>query len=257
MRVQFTAAIIVVFCVLAIQTTVWGQLIGSNTSSGTFGGRSLSGGSGNSGIGAGSRSSGGGSGVAARSVGSGNVGLEARDQFLRTREAREFVGGGSADREGFVGASQSDSTTGNRASQGLGPGNSGGGRSANQGRGSGNTSRRGRGDIRTTISVAFDFPKRPPATLGTDVAARIARIGAIKALSSVGIVVDRGTATLRGVVATDHDRQLIDRLVRLEPGVWKVKNELVVAQSPAAAERFPLEEVPAAAPAVDSPAGTQ
>jgi osmotically-inducible protein OsmY len=38
-----------------------------------------------------------------------------------------------------------------------------------------------------------------------------------------------GTAVLRGVVATPHDRELAEQWMLLEPGVRAVRNELTVA----------------------------
>jgi osmotically-inducible protein OsmY len=40
------------------------------------------------------------------------------------------------------------------------------------------------------------------------------------------------TAILRGRVATRQDRELAENLVRLEPGVWDVKNLLIAEDSP-------------------------
>ncbi|MHB1034225.1 MAG: BON domain-containing protein [Pirellulales bacterium] len=40
------------------------------------------------------------------------------------------------------------------------------------------------------------------------------------------------TAVLRGVVASTHARDLAEQMVRLEPGIWNVRNELQVAGQP-------------------------
>jgi hypothetical protein len=53
------------------------------------------------------------------------------------------------------------------------------------------------------------------------------------------------TAILEGEVATDHDRRVAEQLVRLEPGVWEVRNLLIVAAPPT---RSPATASPAALP---------
>ncbi len=60
--------------------------------------------------------------------------------------------------------------------------------------------------------------------------------------SPVEVSIDDQTATLRGVVATEHDRLLAGHVARFEPGVLRVENELVAAS---ASER-PAEARPAA-----------
>jgi hypothetical protein len=64
--------------------------------------------------------------------------------------------------------------------------------------------------------------------------ARLERMPQIQSLGQLEVQVQGGTATLRGVVATEHDRAVIVQLARLEPGIWRVRNEMVVAEAPAA-----------------------
>ena len=45
----------------------------------------------------------------------------------------------------------------------------------------------------------------------------------------IQIEVEKGTAILRGAVASAHDRAIAERLALLEGGIWKVQNELTVA----------------------------
>ena len=51
------------------------------------------------------------------------------------------------------------------------------------------------------------------------------------------------TAILRGVVATEHDRDLAERVVRLEATVDQVQNQIVVA-SPATPKATTAEQYP-------------
>jgi osmotically-inducible protein OsmY len=43
------------------------------------------------------------------------------------------------------------------------------------------------------------------------------------------VSIENGVATLRGVVATDDDRRLAERLARLEPGIRRIDNQLTLA----------------------------
>ena len=43
------------------------------------------------------------------------------------------------------------------------------------------------------------------------------------------VTIEGATAILRGVVATEHDRVLAERVAKLEPGVRQVENLLTLA----------------------------
>lgn len=64
------------------------------------------------------------------------------------------------------------------------------------------------------------------------VTARLGQARPLAARSPVQATLSEGTVTLRGVVATEHDRALAEQLARLEPGVVEVKNELVLGSGP-------------------------
>ena len=57
--------------------------------------------------------------------------------------------------------------------------------------------------------------------------------------SPLQVTIEGQTATLRGVVATEHDRVLAGHVARFEPGVLEVENELTAAATPSGA---PTEE---------------
>jgi len=54
----------------------------------------------------------------------------------------------------------------------------------------------------------------------------IARSG--QTAAPIGLEVKDGRVVLRGHVQTEHARTLAENLVRLEPGIWEVENELIV-----------------------------
>jgi osmotically-inducible protein OsmY len=63
------------------------------------------------------------------------------------------------------------------------------------------------------------------------IASMIERTAQIKKRSPIRVDVVSETAILRGRVATQQDRELAENLVRLEPGIWDVKNLLIADDS--------------------------
>jgi hypothetical protein len=88
------------------------------------------------------------------------------------------------------------------------------------------------GEIRARVRLGFSVPKPAPAQLaqvGSQLAARMERSSWLQTRSPVEVAIEGQTATLRGVVATEHDRVLAARLAKLEPGVRRVENLLTLA----------------------------
>lgn len=85
----------------------------------------------------------------------------------------------------------------------------------------------------TRVVVAFDQPRPAPARA---IAVLQRRLSRLEPMSNLDVTMQGRRAVLRGVVATDHDRDLAEQLIRLEPGIDAVQNELTVgAVLPAAA----------------------
>jgi hypothetical protein len=61
---------------------------------------------------------------------------------------------------------------------------------------------------------------------------RIARARGIRTPSGITVAIGDGTAVLRGVVGTPYDRALLASLARLEPGIWRIDNQLAVQSQP-------------------------
>ncbi len=86
--------------------------------------------------------------------------------------------------------------------------------------------------LQTGIDLAFP-PVRPTIEqVLPSLSARLERSSRIRVQSPVEVTLREGTATLKGVVASEHDRALAEQLARLEPGVFQVQNELSVAPAP-------------------------
>jgi len=150
----------------------------------------------------------------------------------------------------FVGASVEDARaamTATGALRGGAGGPSGGsgfgqdrfGGRGSQFRGSGAGARRSRGEIRAKIRLGFSVPRLSPTQLAvksSNLATQLEKSSWLKTQSPVEVSIESGTAILRGVVATDHDRRLAERMARLQPGIRQVENQLTVtppAESPA------------------------
>jgi anaerobic glycerol-3-phosphate dehydrogenase len=89
---------------------------------------------------------------------------------------------------------------------------------------------RTRQNLRTSVELGFNAPPaQPPTVVGARVQQRIARISRIQEMGSVTIEMDGQTAVLRGQVATEQDRDLVARMLLLEPGISDVRNELTFA----------------------------
>jgi osmotically-inducible protein OsmY len=83
------------------------------------------------------------------------------------------------------------------------------------------------GLVSTTMVVGFQPPAANVGQVSSQLTARLEKTGRFR--SAPQVLLENGVATLRGVVATDHDRVIAEQLVRLEPGVAEVRNELTLA----------------------------
>ena len=97
--------------------------------------------------------------------------------------------------------------------------------------------------VRTRIAVPVDFaaPTIPRTVVENRLNDQFGRIrgrrtvarpttGARQAFwnSSISIITNGPTVTLQGVVATERDRKLAEKIAKLEPGVGQVQNDLTV-----------------------------
>lgn len=88
-----------------------------------------------------------------------------------------------------------------------------------------------RRSIRPQQKVSFDVPKIPYEELNTTLNSRFERVTRQPALRGVTVDLDAdGVVVLRGEVATPSQKQLAANMVRLEPGVKKVRNELTIGE---------------------------
>lgn len=143
---------------------------------------------------------------------------------------------------GFVGAGAEDvrsamTATGaiREGTQGTGRGQTGfgspqSGRGGQSGRGAGGTgSRASTSEIRARLRAGFSVIRPAPAQRSSKLASRMEKSSWLHRQSPMEVAIEGGTATLRGVVATEHDRVLAERVAKLEPGVRQVENLLTLA----------------------------
>ena len=100
------------------------------------------------------------------------------------------------------------------------------------GGGAGNASAQAKKLIRPIVRPDIDFERESPVTIATNAQGRLARIPLPKKLRGVISSVDGETIVLRGEVATESEKRLVERLVKLEPGIDLVRNEVTVRTNP-------------------------
>jgi hypothetical protein len=177
---------------------------------------------------------------------------------------------GNRDATQFVGADTRDTSTtifGNMANGGnAGLGGAGGlqglqglnnlvnrNRNAGQNRPGGNQSDRGKANYSIGMEVGFDYPAPDGNTLGSRIEERLARMSQIRGVEPLKVDLEGRTATIRGVVATAHGRDLAVRMVLLEPGISEVRN-LVTVWEPTPPSSS--DSAPGATPPTDLPTPT-
>jgi hypothetical protein len=219
--------------------------LGSGLSAGQ---RSAFGGSSGSGMGMGGQGglgglSGGNGGFGSQMGGSQGVSQLGGTVGGQARRSGDFVGATTNQLNGraFVGAQQAAAGMG-QGMQGIGNyggGMQGYGRGSAMGQYGSGQSYNGQGGIygngrnsvsvRTALTIGADFPVSSSPQVSSSLAQRLVGLPAIRWRASTRVEMRGRTAVLRGVVATEHDRDLAERVVRLEAAVDQVENQIVVA----------------------------
>ncbi len=86
--------------------------------------------------------------------------------------------------------------------------------------------------LRVPIKLGFAYAGAPPARVSSQLQTRLARLPQFARNSQVVVEMEQRTAVLKGNVATEDQRRLVERLALLEPGVSKVRNELTLSAVP-------------------------
>ncbi len=103
------------------------------------------------------------------------------------------------------------------------------------------TNQQAQGKIRTHMLLGFDPASQPTTVVNARFSTVLKRVLERQDVGGgqVNVEMDGSTAVLTGTVATEHARDLIERLAMLEPGIADVRNELRVS---------PVEPTRASAP---------
>ena len=181
----------------------------------------------------------------------------------QSRQAGSFIGVSSDQMSGrnFIGAAAANGATGtgqgmqglsgNTGMQGLNSRNSsptqGNSGQSQNGQGNGQGNGRSSSSIRMALVVGFQNSSSTSRQFNSSLAVRLAGLPGLHWRTPSQIEIQGRLAILRGSVATEHDRDLAERVARLEAGVDQVQNQLVVASS-----ATPAKTTGAASPASHS-----
>lgn len=84
--------------------------------------------------------------------------------------------------------------------------------------------------VRTRLRADIQTPARSPQRLSAQVQRRVmASTPASRRVDGFAVTVTDGVATVSGTVASERDRRMAELVLRLEPGVRQVDNQIVVA----------------------------
>ncbi len=146
-----------------------------------------------------------------------------------------FVGGDSSDtfnlRNSPTGGTGAASST--RGMSGMSGRGGAGGRGGQMGGGNNSSRNSGRNALRIPFRIGFQMPAVPAPVLKASVQRRITKLPGLKTGNKVVVLIEKETAVLQGTVINSDQADLLAGLMLLEPGVYKVRNELVV-KAPAA-----------------------
>jgi osmotically-inducible protein OsmY len=153
---------------------------------------------------------------------SGSVGVLRNQRFVRgNRQRTDFVGADRVDARQFVGLQQSGTAGAVRSAvAGLAAGDTS--TAVNQPRRSAPAQR----PYDPRLEVGFAFPQSSAETVESRITRQLA-----SRLPGIEVAVLERTAILRGVVASEEDRQLAELLAGFESGVSRVENQLRVVGS--------------------------
>ena len=218
-----------------------GQPMGGGAS-GAFGGQGLGMGTGMGGMGSGlGTGMGGGYGGGYGGMGSGGVSrmtpIGSPPQFTPrsiNRQPGTFVGADSLDSTSYMlGSLMATNAAAASAYNSMGYGGGMANRGAAGAYGAGSNA----SPVFLGLRMAGDLRVPPNPRLSSVLTEHVVKAMRLPAGAPVAVAVQGSTAVLQGTVATEHDRELAEALVRLEPGISHVVNELQIAPTGAARER--------------------
>ena len=212
---------------------------GSTGTSGTAASAYSSGASGAGGNSGGMFGSGQGAGASSSGLGQTGQAGNAQGRQITTQSQlglnqNGFLGQGNS-QQNFVGRNQAQNNSQNRQNNNNNRGGQGNnGQNDNNQNGQGQQNQDPKRAIRPQLRVAFDELPRPTTEIRSTLQPRFDSLSQTPTLRGVAYELDaEGVVVLRGTVDTPAQRRLAENVVKLEPGVKKVRNELTL-NAPAA-----------------------
>lgn len=156
-------------------------------------------------------------------AGAKNAGLlSGAERFMRAnRRGNHFIGVDNLDHSGFVGMQQA--TSNNRQVR-----NTVRKQKTNRGINPRRRPRKPNDMYEPRLEVNGLLAAPAVAARNRTTVVRLSQMSSLRSLGSIAVSVEGQTATLSGLVSSDRDRVLAAQYVSLEPGIWNVKNDLVV-----------------------------
>jgi hypothetical protein len=82
--------------------------------------------------------------------------------------------------------------------------------------------------VRAVAVPDFEIKTSQLPNVAAQVQTRLAKFPLPEKFRGVSAVYDKGEVVLRGVVSTEADKRLVGRIMKLEPGVDSIRNEITV-----------------------------
>ena len=96
------------------------------------------------------------------------------------------------------------------------------------GMGNQQNNQRGRVQLRVPMRMGFTVSTTQMTARSKQLATRVPKIPGLRNVQGLTVEMDGETAILRGTVESEEQRDLVERLAKLEPGISAVQNELLV-----------------------------
>ena len=211
----------------------------SSTRTGSTSGNSLTSGTtntaaaaaGTSALGGANRTGGSAQGISQNSRTAGTGAADLGQSSLNQGNQNAFIGGRNPaqGQGGFIGANQRTGQQQNNRLQQNNRQNNFGQNDFNNANGQGQQNQDPKRAIRPQLKVAFEEVQRPTAEIRSTLQPRFDSLTQSPALRGVTYELDyEGVVILRGSVDTPSQKRLAENVVKLEPGVKKVRNELTL-----------------------------
>lgn len=169
----------------------------------------------------------GGNNAANRTAGTGQAAL-GQSLFTQGNNQNGFIGGRNQ-QQGFIGGNQRTGQQQNNRQQQQNNRQGGFGQNDPNNMNQGQQNQDQRRAIRPSFKVAFDQPQKPTADIRSTLQPRFDSLSQTPSLRGVAYELDAdGVVVLRGTVETPAQKRLAENVVKLEPGVKKVRNELTL-----------------------------